>query len=78
MNLTFALIKLERFDEAQAQNEAILRVDPNNAQAHNLYGLILMGKNQPGTAMSQFEMAIKLKPDFDDAKKNLEAAKAKK
>jgi Flp pilus assembly protein TadD len=78
IDLTSVLIKLRRFDEAQVHIEAITRADPSNAQARNLYGLVLMGKAQNVSAAEQFEAAWRLKPDFEEARSNLKKAKGEK
>ena len=41
------------------------------AQAHRNLGLVLEKEGRKADAIAALEQAIKLKPDFDDAKKDL-------
>lgn len=75
--LVFAYFTLKRFDEAQKQVEELIRQNPNQAEVYNLKGTILLEKKQNAEAVTQFEKALQLKPDFAEAKANLEKAKGK-
>lgn len=77
-NLAFALSNLHRYDEAQKLIETVIQHDPNDAAAYNVYGLILLGKKRNADAIEKFETALKLLPDFAEAKENLKIAKGEK
>jgi tetratricopeptide (TPR) repeat protein len=55
-----------------------LAVTENNDVAHNCLGLALAKKGQTDEAIRHFQEALKLKPDFAVARRNLEAALATK
>ena len=54
------LSKLERYDEAMKCLENVLKHDPNNSNAHNNIGTLLMDQGQPHEALLAFEKAISL------------------
>jgi DNA-binding winged helix-turn-helix (wHTH) protein/TolB-like protein len=45
-----------RYEEAERQARAVIEMDPNFAQAHNVLGLVLLVRNVPG-ATGEFEAA---------------------
>ncbi len=59
-----------------ALKEIFLSLELNEAdpQAHNLLGLILLGRSVYLDAMKHFQRAIELKPDFYEAQNNLGTA----
>jgi Tfp pilus assembly protein PilF len=70
------------FDPNQAVRDAELAlqecqraidVDPDHAEAHFLYGLILMGRERYLDAVAHYQRAIAVKPDFYFAHNNLAA-----
>lgn len=75
--LVLTYFTLKRFDEAQKQVEELIRQNPNQSEVYNLKGTILLEKKQNAEAATQFEKALQLKPDFAEAKANLEKAKGK-
>src|ERR687892_488106 len=72
----------EYFDKAQLstnRDEAIslyrkgLEICPDDDVAHYELGRALAGSGQPVEAEKAFEAALKINPDFSDARKQLEA-----
>lgn len=47
-------------DEAQKQLDAALKVDPNKAAVHQMYGQLYLAREQADKASSEFEQALKL------------------
>ena len=58
------LSAVNRLDEARAAVEAVLRADPDMAEAHELFGGLLASKRQLPEAAEEYARAIRLKPDF--------------
>ena len=54
----------KRFEEARAAVDAALRVDPEMAEAHDLFGELLARTLQLSEAEEEYRRAIRLKPDF--------------
>ena len=77
-NLALAFSKLNRFDEALQVIEPVAHANYNDAAVYNAYGLALLGKNRKTDAAEQFDKALKLKPDFTEAKENLKKARGEK
>ncbi len=65
------LVRLDRFDEAQAAVEASLKADPNFATAHELLGSLLARKSQMADATREYRRAVELQPDFSRAQLDL-------
>ena len=66
--------KLELFGKAKQMFIKALEIAPNSAVIHNHYGLILSHHNQLKEAVKQFNLALKLRPDYFDAMINLSLA----
>ncbi len=70
-------------DEQGAAEEAIalatlsLRLDPRNADAYNLLGALYEDRALPGQALRWYHEAVKLDPEFREARANLEALRQK-
>lgn len=56
---------------ALSECEAALELSPNSAEAHNLRGLILDLLERPEEAMQAYREAIRLDPNFEEARANL-------
>lgn len=61
-----------RFDDAVREYEIVLRSDPKDATAHYNLGVLYLKKGLKGKARTEFEATLKLRPDFQDARKALE------
>jgi tetratricopeptide (TPR) repeat protein len=70
------LVRLNRFDDAQAAVEASLKADPNFAAAHELLGSLLARKSQMADATREYQRAVELQPDFSRAQLDLGLALA--
>jgi len=57
-----ALVKLERFDEANARIEQALSIFPEFARAHEVRGDLLLAQGQPAAAAEALQQALKLDP----------------
>jgi tetratricopeptide (TPR) repeat protein len=66
--------QLGYWKDGEALFRHALAVTENNCLAHNNLGTALRGKGQIDEAISQFQEAIRLKPDFTNAYNNLGAA----
>lgn len=53
----------DRLQLAKDKLDKALRQDPDNAEAHAVYGLLSMRLNQPEQAREHFETALDLRPD---------------
>jgi tetratricopeptide (TPR) repeat protein len=58
-----ALVKLERFDDADARIERALSIFPEFERAYEARGELLLAKGQLSAAVEAFQQAIKLNPD---------------
>jgi tetratricopeptide (TPR) repeat protein len=78
INLGVALKKAGRIDEAINQLEQALRIEPDNAKAHNDLGTCLAlvpGRLQD--AIGEYQEALKFNPDYLQAYNNLGTAFAR-
>jgi tetratricopeptide (TPR) repeat protein len=62
-----ALVRADRFDEAQQRAEAAVRADPNLADAHELLGGLFARKRQLPEAAREYRRTLELRPDSDSA-----------
>ncbi len=78
-NLTVGSLALARFDAIGAATPLRRAVvtNPNDAFAHNLYGTALVATGRMAEATGEFQRALKLKPDFLNARFNLAHVEAK-
>jgi tetratricopeptide (TPR) repeat protein len=66
------LMSLRRSQEAIAQYEVALRIDPNYAEAHNnLGGVLAMIPGRLPDAIPEYEAAVRIKPNLAEAHFNL-------
>jgi tetratricopeptide (TPR) repeat protein len=58
-------------DEAIRQGQEIIRLKPDNAEAHNKLGIALSQKGQTAEAIRQFQETLRLRPNNAEAHNNL-------
>jgi tetratricopeptide (TPR) repeat protein len=74
--LALTLYLLNRFDEGESEAQAALLLDQRNADAWNTLGLIKLAKNDDASASTAFQQVVTIDPNYPDATKNLDKAKA--
>jgi tetratricopeptide (TPR) repeat protein len=67
------LARLNRLPEARLRLERSLAADPNQPASHELLGRFLEAAGKPAEAVTHYQQAIRLKPDFGLAHLNLGA-----
>jgi tetratricopeptide (TPR) repeat protein len=70
------LVRLNRFEEAQAAVEASIKADPDFSAAHDLLGGLLARTSQMTEATREYRRAVELQPDFSRAQLDLGLALA--
>ena len=70
-NLANALTEKKRYTEAYDFHRRAVRWNPNNPIAHNNFGQLLRQQGKHDDAVQHFQRALKLKPDYAAARKNL-------
>jgi tetratricopeptide (TPR) repeat protein len=70
-DFALALVRGDRFEEAQVQAAAAIRVDPNLADAHELMGGLFARKRQLPDAAREYRRTIELQPDLSRARLRL-------
>ncbi len=63
-----------RWGEAIALFREIVRLDPNNPQAHHDLGMMWLFSGRPAEAAASLERAVELRPGFDSALGHLATA----
>src|ERR1041385_5407504 len=71
-------LKKGDLDGAHNAFEKVLRLNPRNAEAHDLLGWVLLTQGQTDSAIAHYRQAIQLKPSLADAHINLANALAQK
>jgi tetratricopeptide (TPR) repeat protein len=70
-----ALMESRRFNEAVPLLRSAVELLPDSAEAHNDLGVTLASLGRVAEARLHFERAVALKPDFAEARQNLQAAR---
>jgi tetratricopeptide (TPR) repeat protein len=70
-NLGNILGRAGKNQEAIAQYEQALLINPNLAQAHNNFGMVLRQMGNLDEAIGQYEQALRINPDLAEAHYNL-------
>ena len=73
-NLGVLFLRTGRYPEAIKQFEQALKIDSSNPVTHNNFGVALVESGRLPEAIMQFEQALRLKPEYADARKNLDEA----
>jgi mono/diheme cytochrome c family protein len=77
-SLKLGAVRLARLDAPGALPylEAAVRAEPDQPEAHNLFGAALRRVGRARDAIQQFETALRLRPDYQNARFNLANALA--
>ena len=70
-NLMGLYLHLGRLDEAEQQYRVCLELNPDIAEMHYNYGILLRARGQPEQAIVAFERALDINPSYADADSNL-------
>jgi protein O-GlcNAc transferase len=68
LNRCGSLRALKRYEETLQGLDALLLAHPNYAEAHNMRGMLLADFNRPIEALTSYERAVALKPEFSKAR----------
>jgi len=71
-NRGFALYHLNRQDAAEKTYRDLIVLDKNNALAYNNLGAVLEARNKRAEALKMYRKALELKPDYSEAKANVD------
>jgi tetratricopeptide (TPR) repeat protein len=66
-----SLLRLGRLDEAIAELEAAVRINPTFAEAHNNLASALVQRGERDAAILHLREAVRVRPDFAEARLNL-------
>ena len=66
-DFALALVRGDRFDEAQQRAEEAVRADPNLGDAHELLGGLFARKRQLAEAVREYQQCLALRPDSSRA-----------
>lgn len=66
-----AYLRQHMLPQAQAALKRALEINPDQAEAQNLLGLVAVEKNDPAQAEAQFRDALRSQPDLAEAHNNL-------
>ncbi len=70
-NLGNAYYELGRLDDAIAQLQTVLQLDPHDAKVHNNLGDVLLERGRLDEAILHYGRAVELRPAFAEGHKNL-------
>ena len=73
-NLGLLLARQGKATEAMEQLNEALRLNPNNAEAHDTLGVLLLRSGRAEESILHFSTAIRLKPELAGARENLKRA----
>jgi Tfp pilus assembly protein PilF len=71
-NLAIAFASLGRLDDALGYSQQAVQLDPANYAVRTNYGYFLLQAHREGEARKQFEAALRLAPNFGQARAGLE------
>jgi len=74
LNLAYGLSLQGNFIAAYNELQELLRRHPGEPRAHNNLGILLLKLGRPKEAVFHFTEALRIKPDYKQARINLEAA----
>ncbi len=75
-NLGVALGDIKQFDAAIEELKKVIEAESGYAEAHNSLGFVYFKKGNIGEAVSHYEQALKIRPDYEQAASNLNIAKS--
>lgn len=75
-NLGVAAANLKRYDEAERAFRKLVEIEPGDAKALMQLGNILYAKGDLGGAKNRYEASLRLNPEFDEARRNLDIVNA--
>jgi cytochrome c-type biogenesis protein CcmH/NrfG len=71
IDLGNAWVAQTNYEEAVSSYRKALQIEPGNAELHYNLGVVFAAQNETTNASQEFQEALRLKPDFDDAKQQL-------
>ena len=69
--LVLMLLKQQQFAQAEPEVRKLLAYDGRDAEAHNLLGVALASQGRIGEAGKEFAEAVRLNPQYTEARNNL-------
>ena len=76
--LGISLSRQGKFQQAAIELQKYLQIKPDDPVAHNELGVVLANMHQVDPAIEHFSEALRLKPDFEFARENLQIARSQK
>jgi Tfp pilus assembly protein PilF len=78
LNLAYVLTLQGKFAAAEVELKELLRIHPDDARGHNNYGIVLLSQGKTDQAIYHFIEAIRLRPNYRQARINLDLAVQRK